>query len=413
MNSRLDTPGPITHATTQAPLIEEGAAFEQLTRGNGVPPASHAPQAERFDVIVIGGGQAGLSVGYHLARRGLSFVILEGHPRVGDSWRRRWDSLRLFTPARFDGLDGMRFPASPHTFPTKDQMADYLESYATHFRLPVRTGMRVERLTRDGDRYLVLAGGKQFEADHVVVAMASYQRPRVPAFAPQLDPRVFQMISADYRNPAQLPPGDVLVVGAANSGAEIGLDLARAGRRVFVSGRSPGEVPFRIESPLALRLILPILFRVVFHRILTVDTPMGRRHRPEYMTRGLPLIRTKSRDLTAAGVTLVPRTEGVSEGRPRLADGRVLEVGSVVWCTGYDIGPEWIDLPVLDANLEPIQHRGVVPGEPGLYFVGPHFLYSVSSTMIHGIGRDARRVVDTVHSRVGGAQRVKPTQAAA
>ncbi|HJQ66325.1 MAG TPA: NAD(P)/FAD-dependent oxidoreductase, partial [Gemmatimonadales bacterium] len=220
-----------------------------------------------FDVIVVGAGQAGLSVGYHLARLGISFVILEAHARVGDSWRTRWDSLRLFTPARFDGLDGKRFPAPPTSFPTKDQMADYLESYAAHFRLPVRTGVRVERLSRNGERYVLLAGGRRLEADHVVVAMASYQRPRVPAFAGQLDPRIFQMHSLEYRRPAQLPPGDVLVVGAANSGAEIGLDLARAGRRVWVSGRNPGEIPFPIEHPLTLGIVVPFLFRVVFHRI--------------------------------------------------------------------------------------------------------------------------------------------------
>jgi putative flavoprotein involved in K+ transport len=372
---------------------------EQLTRSNH----RHYDEphgAGRFDVIVIGGGQAGLSVGHHLARLGIPFVILEAHARVGDSWRTRWDSLRLFTPARFDGLDGMRFPASPLSFPTKDEMADYLENYATHFRLRVRTGVRVERLSRDGDGYVVLAGERRLHANHVVVAMASYQRPRVPAFAGELDPRIFQMHSLEYRRPAQLPPGDALVVGAANSGAEIALDLVRSGRRVWVSGRNPGEIPFPIENPLALRIVVPILFRVVFHRILTTDTPIGRRARLKFTTKGLPLIRTKFRDLRAAGVTLAPRTEGVTNGRPRLADGTVLDVSSVVWCTGFDIGPDWIDLPVFDDHREPIQARGVVPNEPGLYFVGPHFSYSASSTMIHGVGRDARRVAETIHRRL-------------
>jgi putative flavoprotein involved in K+ transport len=295
----------------------------------------------------------------------------------------------------------MRFPAPPHSFPTKDEMADYLESYAARFQLPVRTGVRVERLSREGERYVVVAGGRRLEADHVVVAMASYQRPKVPAFAGELDPRIFQMHSIDYRRPAQIPAGDVLVVGAANSGAEIALDLARAGRRVWVSGRNPGEVPFPIENPVALRVIVPLLFRVVFHRLMTVDTPIGRRVRPDFMRKGLPLIRTKFADLRAAGATLVPRTEGVSGGKPRLADGTLLDVAGVVWCTGFDIGPEWIDLPVFDEYREPLQSRGVVSGEPGLYFVGPHFLYSASSTMIHGIGRDARRVAETIGQRLG------------
>jgi putative flavoprotein involved in K+ transport len=387
MNTGLESQAP-------APLLEEGAAFEQLTRENG-----DRTNEERFDVIVIGAGQSGLSVGYYLAGQGVSFVILEAHPRVGDSWRTRWDSLRLFTPARYNGLDGLPFPAPPHSFPTKDEMADYLESYAKRFNLPVRTRVRVERLSREGERYVVRAGGKRLVANHVVIAMATYQRPRVPAFAGQLDPGVQQMHSLEYRRPSQLPAGNVLVVGAANSGAEIALDLVRAGRRVWLSGRNPGEVPFDIHHPLAQRLVMPFLFRVVFHRILTVDTPMGRRARPDFLSKGLPLIRTKFRHLAAAGVTLVPRTEGVSGGRPRLADGTVLDVASVVWCTGFDIGPDWIDLPVFDATHEPIQSRGVVENEPGLYFVGPHFLYSASSTMIHGIGRDARRVAETIGRR--------------
>src|SRR5262245_38256572 len=251
MKSQLESRAP-------APLLEEGAAFEQLTRENGESPDT----GERFDVIVIGAGQAGLSVGYYLARQGVSFVILEAHPRVGDSWRTRWDSLRLFTPARFDALDGMPFPAPPYSYPTKDEMADYLESYAKRFELPVRTGMRVERLSREGDRYVVRAGGKRLMADHVVIAMATYQRPRVPAFAAELDPRIHQMHSLEYRRPSQLPAGDVLVVGAANSGAEIGLDLVRAGRRVWVSGRNPGEIPFDIHDPFVLRVIMPFVFRV-------------------------------------------------------------------------------------------------------------------------------------------------------
>ena len=262
MSSNLENPG-------STPLLEEGAAFEQLSRADGRESASPAARdAGRFDVIVIGAGQAGLSVGHHLARLGLRFVILESHARIGDSWRTRWDSLRLFTPARYDGLDGMPFPAPPNSFPTKNEMADYLESYAARFGLPVRTAARVERLTREGDRYVVLAGGKRLEAEHVVVAMATYQRPKVPAFAKGLDPRIVQMHSLDYRRPDQLPPGDVLVVGAANSGAEIALDLARAGRRVSVSGRSPGEMPFPIDNPLVLRTVIPFLFRVLFHRIM-------------------------------------------------------------------------------------------------------------------------------------------------
>jgi putative flavoprotein involved in K+ transport len=380
-------------------LLEEGTAFAELAAldhrsKRGV--SSSAAVEERHEVIVIGGGQAGLSVGYHLQRQGVPFVILDARARIGDAWRDRWDSLKLFTPRRYDGLDGMRFPGVANDFPTKDEMADYLASYATRFGLPVRTGMRVDRLSREGDRYLLNVGDRRFEARHVVVAMSSYQRAVTPAFATLLDPAITQLHSADYRRPSQLPPGDVLLVGAGNSGAEIAIDLARDGRRVWISGRDVGQVPFSVQRPMVRRLLLPILFRVVFHRILTLDTPIGRKIRPKLIHGGMPLIRTRGRDLAAAGVTRAPRMEGVSDGYPLLADGTVRRVSGVVWCTGFDIGPSWIDLPVFDSHGEPVQERGVVPGEPGLYFVGPHFLYSASSTMIHGIGRDAQHVAKRI-----------------
>jgi putative flavoprotein involved in K+ transport len=357
----------------------------------------------RYDVIVIGAGQAGLSVGYHLARRGLDlvdFVILDAGARVGDSWRKRWDSLRLFTPARFDGLDGMRFPAPPSSFPTKDQMADYLEAYAARFRLPVRTEVRVERLWREDGRYFVRAGALELEAEHVVVAMATYQQGRVPAFAGELDPGIVQLHSLEYRSPAQLADGGVLVVGAGNSGAEVAIEAVRRGHRTWLAGRDVGEAPFRIDGLAARTVLSRLLLRVVFHRLLTVRTPMGRRARPKFTEHGTRLIRTRASDLAAAGVERVPRVAGVRDGRPVLDDGRVLDAATVVWCTGFHPGFSWIDLPVLDERGDPRHEEGIVPGEPGLYFVGLHFLYAVSSTMIHGVGRDAARVAAVVAARL-------------
>ncbi|MGE0160124.1 MAG: flavin-containing monooxygenase [Gemmatimonadales bacterium] len=385
-------------------LLEEGAAFAELSgHPVGGTHADRASGAERHEVIVIGGGQAGLSVGYHLARAGVPFVILDASERIGGAWRDRWDSLHLFTPRRYDALDGMPFPGAPHDFPTKDEMADYLEAYAARHRLPVRCGTRVDRLTRDGDGYVVEAGGRRLEARHVVVAMSSYQRPLVPAFSAEVAPDVVQLHSMEYRRPSQLPPGDVLVVGAGNSGAEIAIDLVRGGHRVLLSGRDVGQIPFPVRNALVRRFILPIVFRIVFHRLLTVDTAIGRKARPKLLSGGMPLIRTRAQDLATAGVRRVPRVAGVRDGRPLLEDGTVLDVSGIVWCTGFDLGRSWIELPVFDAHGEPKQVRGVVPDEPGLYFVGPHFLYSASSTMIHGIGRDASRVADVIARRTSGS----------
>ena len=358
---------------------------------------------ERINTVVIGGGQAGLSVGYHLRRLGIPFVILDASRRVGDVWRHRWDSLRLFTPARYAGLDGMRFPAPPHSFPTKDEMGDFLERYATRFALPIDLGVRVDRVSRQGTRLLVVAGGRRLEAENVVIAMASYQRPRMPAFAGDLDPALVQVHSCDYRNPGQFREGPVLVVGAGNSGAEIALEAAR-GHRTWLAGRDTGHVPFHVDRRLA-RYLLPVVLRGLFHRVLTVATPIGRRVRPKVLRVGGPLVRTKPRDLDAAGIERQPRVVGTRDGRPLLADGRVLDVANVVWCTGFDPGFSWLDLPVFDAHGNPQHEAGIVSSEPGLYFVGLHFLYAYSSTMIHGVGRDAARIARDVARR---AHEVEP-----
>jgi putative flavoprotein involved in K+ transport len=356
---------------------------------------ANSTNSERFDVMVIGGGQAGLSVGYYLAQRGVRFVILDSHARVGDVWRTRWDSLRLFSPACYSGLAGMPFPAPAFHFPTKDEMADYLEEYAAHFALPVRTGTRVERLFKEGGRFVALAGDRRFEADQVVVAMNGKQKAKIPAFASELDDQIVQLHSIDYHNPAQLQEGPVLIVGAGNSGADIALDVART-HHTWLAGRDTGHVPFRIESMIA-RIVVPILFRIVFHRVLTIQTPMGRKARAKMHSKGMGLIRVKPQDLAAAGVERLPKVEGVRAGLPLLEDGRVLDAKNVIWCTGYKSSFPWIDLPIFDKG-EPLQERGIVTTEPGLYFVGLDFQYAASSSMIQGVGRDAQFIVDQVVS---------------
>lgn len=357
-----------------------------------------------YNTIIIGAGQAGLSTGYYLQQQGRDFVILDANERIGDSWRNRWDSLRLFTPARYNGLPGMPFPAPAHSFPTKDEMGDYLEAYAARFELPVRTGVKVDCLSRQGGRFVLTAGDLRFEAANVVVAMANYQKPRVPPFAGELDPGIVQLHSSEYRNPSQLQDGGVLIVGAGNSGSEIALEVA-SGHRTWMSGRDTGHLPFHIEGVAARFLFVRLVLRFLFHRVLTVNTPMGRKLRPKVLSQGGPLIRVKPRDLAAAGIERVPRTVGVRDGLPVLEDDRVLDVTNVIWCTGFHPGFSWIDLPVLREE-EPMHERGVVANEPGLYFVGLHFLYALSSSMIHGVSRDAEHVVQAIASRTRGGRGV-------
>ena len=352
--------------------------------------------SERVETLVIGGGQAGLAMGYHLSRRGLPYAIVDGNDRIGDAWRNRWDSLRLFTPNRLNGLPGMPFPGYHWGFPSKNEMADYLENYARHFDMPVETGVRVEKLSREGDGFVAIAGDRRFVADHVVVAMSSWQRPRVPDFANQLDQGIVQLHAAEYKNPGQLREGRVLVVGAGNSGAEIAKELART-HDVWLSGPDTGKIPFRPESVVA-RVLMPFVGRVVFHRILSTSTPIGRKARPKMIASGEPLLRVKPKDLAEAGVERVPRVTRVQGGQPQLEDGRRLDVANVVWCTGFRPGHSWIDLPGLGPE-GPDHHRGIVDSEPGLYFLGLKFLYSVSSEQIHGVGRDAAHIADAIAAR--------------
>jgi len=351
----------------------------------------HHSRAERFETIVIGGGQAGLATGYHLAKRGLPFVILDAGERVGDSWRERWASLRLFTPARYDSLPGMLFPAPASTYPTKDEVADYLESYATNFDLPIRGGVNVDRLLKEGRRFVVTAGDLRFEADNVVVATGAYHTPRVPIFASELDPSILQIHSTRYRDPTQLRDGGVLVVGAANSGAEIALDVSPH-HRTWLSGRDPGQEPTRAGS-LPDRLFTPIMWFVA-SRVVNVRNPIGRKVRDRFIDppRGIPVGRARRKDILAAGIERVPRTTEVRDGNPMLEDGTVLDVSNVIWCTGFDPDYSWIDLPIVGANGYPIHNRGVVESQPGLYFVGLLFLSTLSSALVGGVGRDAEHI---------------------
>jgi len=350
-----------------------------------------------YNTIVIGAGQSGLATGYFLQKAKRDFVILDANQRIGDAWRNRWDSLRLFTPARYDGLAGMPFPSSPHSFPTKDEMADYLEDYAAHFNLPVRTSVKVDHLTRKGNRFMLSVGDQRFQADNVVVAMSSFQKPRIPGFARELDPGIRQMHSVEYRNPDQLQDGSVLIVGAGNSGAEIAMEVSQ-NHQTWLSGRDTGHVPFRIEGAAARIILLRLVLRGLFHHLMTTNTPLGRKIRPKFLSEGGQLIRTKPEDLAEAGVKRVPRTVGTQNGLPILENGRVLDVANVIWGTGFTPGFSWIDLPIM-GELEPKHRRGVVQGQPGLYFVGLSFLYALSSTMIQGVSRDAKYIVQQIVAR--------------
>jgi putative flavoprotein involved in K+ transport len=357
-----------------------------------------AMATESFETVIVGGGQAGLAAGYHLKRRGRSFVILDASERVGDPWRRRWDSLRLYSPASHDGLPGLRFPATRTSYPATREMADYLEAYASEHDLPVRSGVKVDTLARSGDGYVLGCGEATFGADNVVVATGVMQAPYVPGFAPELDPAITQLHSDEYRNPGQLQDGPVLVVGASHSGSDIAHEVA-AEHQTILSGVDTGQIPARIDTRRG-RMAFRLLFFAGSH-ILTMDTPMGRKMRTHIRHGGAPLLRHRRKDLLAAGVErTLARTAGVQDGLPVLDDGRLLDVRNVVWCTGFRPDFSWIEVPFeRGEDGYPVQYRGAVPSAPGLYFVGLLFLHSFTSMLIAGAARDAERVVEHLVSR--------------
>lgn len=353
--------------------------------------------AERFDTVVIGAGQAGLSAGSYLKKAERSFVIVDGQDKVGGSWLTRYDSLHLFTPRFAVRLPGMRFEDRDVRYPSRDQMIGFLQAYAERYDLPVRTGVRVERVIRDGEGLALITDGGRIEADNVIVATGANRDPRVPAFAKDLDPSIVQMHSSAYRNPSQLRDGGVLVVGAGNSGADMALDAVPA-HRTWLSGPYRGHIPVSIDTWFAQNVVFRIIRFFGVH-VLTRGTRLGRRSMAKHAGQGDMLVRVKPKQLLAAGVERVGKTVGVRDGLPVLEDGTVLDVSNVIWATGYRHDLSWIDLPVFGEDGELMHERGVVAGEPGLYFVGLPWQYSAASDVIPGVGRDARYVVEHLVAR--------------
>jgi putative flavoprotein involved in K+ transport len=353
---------------------------------------------QHIETLIIGAGQAGLATGQQLRRLGRELLIVDANRRVGDNWRQHYDSLRLYTPLKYSGLPGLAFPGDPWTYPSKDDVADYLESYALHFDLPVRTQTRVDRLRSNGDGFVATLGDDAIECDNVVVATGTFGRtPNVPHFARQLDAATVQLHSTEYKRPAQLPDGPVLVVGASHSGCDIAYELSQD-RPTFLVGRDCGQVPVEWDSP-RIKIGLPVML-FLFRHVLTRRNPIIRKRLDEVRNHGGPMLRIKRHHLAERGVERIEsRVTGASDGKPRLDDGRTLDVASVVWCTGCRQDFDWIDVPVFGESGWPQEYRGTVEGAPGLFFCGLSFQYAFSSMLLPGVGRDAAFVARAIADR--------------
>jgi putative flavoprotein involved in K+ transport len=339
----------------------------------------------RTNVLVVGGGQAGLAIGYHLAQQGRDFTILEAASEPAAAWRGRWDSLKLFTPARYSGLPGLPFPGDPDRHPTRDDVAGYLTDYARHFGLPVELDSGVRSISPAGSDYRVELDDRAYEADQVVVATGPFQVPFTPPLAARLDPRVVQLHSSGHRAPEDVPSGAVLVVGGGNTGFQIAEELSGS-HEVHLSIGSR-------QTPLPQRIFGRDLFRYLDATGLirkTTTSRIGRR-----MAGRDTLIGSTPRGIRRRGVELHGRAVGADGRTVTFGDGGELDPGAVIWATGFRPDHSWIDVPVFDENGRVVHERGVT-SSPGLYFLGLSWQYTRGSALIGWVGDDAAFIAEQI-----------------
>jgi putative flavoprotein involved in K+ transport len=354
---------------------------------------SVAEPAERYEVVIVGAGQAGLALGYHLARRGRNFLILEREHDVAPAWRGRWDSLTLFTPRRYDSLPGLEFPGDPDGYPMRDEVLAYLQGYAAHFDLPIRFAAAARGLSREGEQFVIDLDDGRITADQVVIATGPFQEPGIPAFASGLAADVVQMHSTGYRRSSDLPAGRTLVVGGGNTGYQIAEELVASRETHLAVGRR--------QMPLPQRFLGRDLFWWLSKTGLidkSVETKFGRR-----ASQKDTLVGSRPSRIKKHGVIMHGRATTASGRTVTFDDGSSIDVDGVVWATGFRYDHSWIDLPLTDASGRVKQRRGVTE-IPGLYALGLHWQYTRGSALLGFVKDDAAFIADQIADRAGLAR---------
>ncbi|MFD2168425.1 flavin-containing monooxygenase [Tumebacillus lipolyticus] len=333
-----------------------------------------------FEVVVIGAGQAGLSMGYHLGQKGVSYTLLEEHPRVGDSWRNRYQSLELFTPREYSALPGLKMIGEPKGYPTKDEVADYLEMYAEHFQMPVMLNTSVQALQAVPNGFRISTSRGDIHAHKVVVAIGAFQKPFTPALSGTVADSVFQIHAADYRDPSPLRDGAVLVVGAGNSGVQIAQELTEKHQVILSVGK---EMKFLPKEWMGRSIFKWMDLTGVAKA--TVDSKLGR-----FIRKNDPIIGFEVKAFLKSGaIQLRPRTKSANGNEIVFEDGSSCEVQNIIWATGYRSDYRWIKLSGLfDEDGNVIHQRGKTP-VPGIFFLGLSWQYRRGSALLMGVGEDA------------------------
>lgn len=353
----------------------------------------HTENKKNFNTIVIGGGQAGLATGYYLKKIQEDFIILDASEKIGDSWRNRWDSLRLFSANWANALPGYPFSSRGKLFPGKDEVADFMYSYAHKFGLPVLTQTKVTGLIKKGAEFEITSSAGIFNCKNVVIANGGYAIPKVPAFSKSVAPEIIQLHASTYRRSTDLPTGNILVVGAGTSGIQIAIDIAGPQRKIYLSGNPTLKIPDFILKYFGKQFVWAM------NNIMTIKTKPGRKleHQIKVKGAGAPLINISMKDAEMAGVEHVSRVTTIQQGYPVLEDKRLMKVAAIIWCTGFHPDFSWIKLDeIADEKGYPLAYRGVSKKHKGLYFVGMTFQYALTSAWLAGVGRDAKYIVDHI-----------------
>jgi putative flavoprotein involved in K+ transport len=347
---------------------------------------------EHREVVVVGGGQAGLAIGYLLAQQGHDFTILDAATETAAAWRARWDSLKLFTPVRYDSLPGSAFPGDPDSYPGRDQVVAYLDDYVRRFELPLELDSRVLAVRAANGGFRIELADRSYAADQVVITTGPFQVAFTPPVAAGLAAAVTEVHSSDYRRPGDLPDGPAIVVGGGNTGYQIAEELVRSREVHLAIGAR--------QTPLPQRLLGRDVFRYLQALKLmnkTVDSRLAQRLKDRET-----LIGSSPRRARRQGIHLRPRVTGADGSTLTFADGTRQTAATVIWATGFRLDHSFVELPVFDERGQ-VRHRRGVTDVPGLYFLGLPWLHTRGSALLGWVKDDAQHVADRIAERAARA----------